>query len=73
MIGIMKPLTQISFRLPEPILTIADQLVVRKRSQLIDTGRWSEATRLNRSAIIREAIEVGLRAMESKDDSHSGV
>lgn len=56
-------LSQIAIRLPKELLGLAEDLAAARRTRLKRAGRFSEAHRLNRSAILRDALERGLAAL----------
>jgi len=59
-------LHQIALRLPAELLKAAEDLAKHRKATLRRRGRFSEAHRQNRSAILREAIERGLLALSDE-------
>jgi predicted DNA-binding protein len=65
-------LHQIALRLPAELLRAAEELAKHRKATLRRRGRFSEAHRQNRSAILREAIERGLMALSEDTGAERG-
>jgi hypothetical protein len=56
-------LKQIAIRLPPELLTLADDILDARRSKARKERRWNEQHTLNRTTILREALQLGLHQM----------
>jgi predicted DNA-binding protein len=65
-------LHQIALRLPAELLKAAADLAKSRKAALRRRGRFSEAHRQNRSAILREAIERGLMEISEEPGGERG-
>lgn len=55
--------SQIAIRLPKPTIRAIDELVKSRKANLARQGRWSEAHLVNRSTVLRDALERGLSVL----------
>lgn len=60
-------LTQISLRLPAEVLAAAEDIARTRAMEAKKVGRWS-AARVDRSAVLREALELGLAEIAGPND-----
>lgn len=63
---------QTAIRLPQELLQKVDAMILRRKADHADNGNWNAARQENRSNLIREAVELGLKILQKQDRNTHG-